>query len=895
MVDNHRQKNSEERITGILFLLLCEVHKMITQIKSIRNVGKYELFCGSEQFEKNTMIFGFNGAGKSTLSDIFYSLALKEKAGMITRRRTLNRPDEHGEKEIEIILSDETGNDIIFSGETWNIIPNNLYVFNKYYIEDHVFVSKHLQGDAVPIGMGSDGTKCMKQKESLLDSNKELLNQINIDIAILGSAGLKIKDFSNQRVTEKTKIKRIESMASFALYSVADKNVIEDKIKNNTKYTKELADIEQCEKKYQQIRGIEQIDKSMMMKNVKRTLRVSSKEIAKFLSESLTVVDVRWAISGYRNQKNSDVCPMCGQTIHDKRAIALFNKLGKYISQHKDDNVREFCSKLHLLAGQLQMLDLAKRVEIFNEIIQLLNSDGLLLKRDTERLKKGLLWNEQKDITLKEIIKKIYGKAENPYTEINFSEEEIQCISLINQVIRNIYILEDIISQAKERLEKKIDKKISMDDMSVLFELSYGSNRQVAERIKSNARIYFCNRKKIDELNEQIDDCYNQIQLDEINGYLSKLNTHISLEVQRNRYYIRLKDFEAKEYEKGKELLFSEGEERAVAFAYYLSEINSLSNFDKESVIIIDDPICSMDLNRKSIISYQISKMMKNPLWQVIIMTHDISFVERIEAFLVRGVSCKKLELRSERNDFLLLNIKDYLTDDEHVYEELIRDAEKCDDELTKIIALMSLRPYAYVKKVSDEDYEMIQSKSTYFSHTLYSKKRGIEYKREDYGNESLKAYVDKVAIATGVSFDSNKIVSEYSFGGFDFDIISALYSSITLDSMKNARKKVLLMRPLIEACFFQLSSREKFDLENIGSMYAKTTRANRNDEEKYHICKKLQEIYDSSKKYHHGADNGSLLGISWINPNEVEYYDQILNETILSIQTKCSIRTLIA
>ena len=102
-------------------------------------------------------------------------------------------------------------------------------------------------------------------------------------------------------------------------------------------------------------------------------------------------------------------------------------------------------------------------------------------------------------------------------------------------------------------------------------------------------------------------------------------------------------------------------------------------------------------------------------------------------------------------------------------------------------------------------------------------------------------------------------------------------------------------MRPLIEACFFLLSSREKFAPENIGSMYAKTTRANRTDEEKYHICKKLQEIYDSSKKYHHGADNGSLLGISWINPNEVEYYDQILNETILSIQTKCSIRTLIA
>lgn len=868
---------------------------MISLIKSIRNVGKYEMFCGSEQFEKNTIIFGFNGAGKSTLSDIFYSLMSKEKERMITRRRTLNRPNEHGEKEMEIILCDENGNDIVFSGETWNTIPKNMYVFNKYYIEDHVFVSKHLQGDAVPIGMGAEGTKCMRQKELLLDANKELLNQINADITLLGNAGLKIKDFTNQRVTEKTKVKRLESMAAFTLYSLTDKKIIEDKIKSNIKYTKEFADIEQCEKEYQQIRGIEQIDKSMLMKNVKKILRISSKEIINFLSESLTVVDIRWAVSGYKNQKSSDVCPMCGQTIRDKRAMALFNKLGKYISQRKEDYVREFSSKLYLLVGQLQMINLSKRVEIFNGIIQLLNSNGLLLKKDTDRLKKGLLWNEQKDDTLQEVIKKIYSKAENPYIKIFFSEEEVQCISLINQVIKNIYILEDIISHAKERLEKKIDRKISMDDMSALFELSYGTNRCVAERIKVNTKTYLANQKKMVELDEQIDDCYNQIQLDKINGYLAKLNTHINLEVKHSRYYIRLKDFETKEYEKGKELLFSEGEERAVAFAYYLSEINSTRNLGEENIIIVDDPICSMDLNRKSIISHQISEMMKNPLWQVIVMTHDISFVERVESFLIRGVFCKKLELRSEKDDFLTLNIKDYLTDDEHVYEELIQDAETCNDELTRIIALMSLRPYAYVKKVSDKDYEMIQEQSTYFSHTLYSRKRGIEFKREDYDNESLKEYVDKVAGLTRTSFDSNKIVSCYSFGGFDFNTISAMYSNIILDSMKNARKKVLLMRPLIEACFFQLSTREKFDPENIGSMYARTTRANKNDPEKYSMCKQLQEIYDSSKKYHHGADEGSLLGISWINPSEVEYYDQIMSKILLNIQTNCTIKTLTA
>lgn len=276
-------------------------------------------------------------------------------------------------------------------------------------------------------------------------------------------------------------------------------------------------------------------------------------------------------------------------------------------------------------------------------------------------------------------------------------------------------------------------------------------------------------------------------------------------------------------------------------------------------------------------------------------MTHDIGFVERIEGFFTRGMTCKKLELRSEKNDFLELNVKDYLTDDEHVYAELIQDAEESDDELTRVIALMSLRPYSYVKKVSAENYDIIQKKSTYFSHTLYSKKRGIEYKIEDYNSDGLKKFINKVAESTGVSFDSDSIVSEYTFSGFDFNTITDMYLSISLDSMKNARKKVLLMRPLIEACFFQLSSRDKFDPENIGSMYAKTTRANKNDAEKYGICKKLQEIYDSSKKYHHGADDGSLLGISWINPNEIEYYDQVLNEIITRIRARCTIRAMIA
>ena len=48
---------------------------MITSIKEMHNLGRYENFIGNQEIGKQQIIFGFNGSGKSTLSDMFYSLA----------------------------------------------------------------------------------------------------------------------------------------------------------------------------------------------------------------------------------------------------------------------------------------------------------------------------------------------------------------------------------------------------------------------------------------------------------------------------------------------------------------------------------------------------------------------------------------------------------------------------------------------------------------------------------------------------------------------------------------------------------------------------------------------------------------------------------------------------
>lgn len=868
---------------------------MISRINSIQNVGQFERFCGTENFDSNIMIFGFNGAGKSTLSDIFYSLSMEKKESILLKRRTLNREGENTLKKMKILLETDSGNQISFENEAWSNIPNNLFVFNTQYINDHVFVSKRLYGNIVPIGIGSEGTNAMKKRERIIIENAQLIAEMNKNIKTLSEKGMKIKDFSAAKVSERTPIKRFEKMMSFQLFPTTEKKIIEGKMKNKTKYSNELKDMDLCNEMYEEIKNVAPFSKALLVKTVNKTPRVTSRELSSFLSETMTISDIRWAVAGYKNQKDRSICPMCGQNLSEKRAVVLFEKLGEYVIQNRGGNIRIFCDKLRFLASQLQLLELKSKVKIFVEIINKLKANGLLLKKEMVRLEKGLLWNDFQDEMLNSIVKKIYQKVDNPYIDINLSAEENDCIILANNVVKNINNLGKILIQVRERLDKKIDKNLSMDDMWKIFELSYGVYRSEAENIRNSSVTYYKNNKKLAELNQKIDDCYNQSRLNDVNDYLAKMNTNIKIEVNQSRYYIRLKDFKAREYEKDNETIFSEGEQRAIAFAYFLAELKGLDPTFIKKIIVIDDPISSMDLSRKSIISHQVAEIMNNNELQVIVMTHDISFVERVNEFLDSKTSCKLLELRSGKTDFIPLVIKDYLTDDEHVYEEFIKDAEKSSDAFSKIIAFMSLRPYAYVKKVSEEDYNKIEKMSTYFAHTKYSYNNRVMYKETDYNNIRLKEYVQLVSSMTAIDVDKEKLVETYSFQGFDFDSIVNLYLSISIDSMKSVRKKALLMRPLIEACFFQLSSKNKFDPEHIGKMYKNTISANRDDPERKEICRELKELYDGSKKYHHGADDGSLLGISWINPNEIVFFDERMRHIISMIREKGILRTLSA
>jgi len=868
---------------------------MIKRLSHIKNLGQFENFKSQQELEKNNILFGFNGAGKSTLSDLFYSMVMGRDGQFLDRRRTLSREGEDERKEISAELEGEAEEKYTFSETGWNNRPDKVFVFNEQYVTEHVFVSRQVHGDVMPMAMGREGSRLMRQRDLALQENENLTREINDEITKISDAGIKIKDFTSTRLTARTSIKRFEKMSTMELFPLSEKDKIEQRIKENEKYFVEINVLEQCNELYDSIGGVQLFSVSSVLKKMKKVPQISSKELMFFLRETLTSVDIKWAVRGYANQKERNKCPMCGQEIRDKAAIEFFDKLGKYVSQNKGEKIQEFSTELYQIAASLQNVNIRRKITLFCEIINLLNDNKLLLKRDTNRLKYGLGWTKEQSGVLEGLIKKIYEKAENPYIDIEVSKEENDVITLLNAVLKNIQILRSILEEVNIRVQMKNDKRLETSEVGKLYDLSYGPFRACAEIIKSKSMQYIRNINRINELNQNIDDCYNQSRLISVNDFLQKLNTHIKIEVHHNRYYVKLKDFKSKELLGDKETIFSEGEHRAVAFAYFLSEISNLEQGNANRTIIIDDPISSMDLSRKSIISHHIADMMNNENWQVIVMTHDIGFIERVVSYLDSKTTCKLMELRSGKADFIPLNIKDYLSNDESIYREFIENAETDSIELSKIIAFMSLRPFAYVCNVSEEDYKKVEKASTFFAHTLYSKSGRIGFREKDYNAAKLRAYIKLVNKVTKSKFDETKIVEEYSFKGFDFEKLTMLYSSIPIDSMTNLRKKAMLLRPLIEACFFQFSQKAKFDPEHIGTMYMNTIRSNGSNPVRKQICLDLKTLYDATKKYHHGAEGGSLLGISWINPNEVEYFDEVIQRIITKIRDNGMIREISA
>ena len=135
-------------------------------------------------------------------------------------------------------------------------------------------------------------------------------------------------------------------------------------------------------------------------------------------------------------------------------------------------------------------------------------------------------------------------------------------------------------------------------------------------------------QEKIKDSQRRIDELAESKMLEGINRILEELNVNYRVQAEHKKFYVKIAGYERAEYEKNNKILCSEGERRMLAFAYFMQDVYS---DDQPKIVVIDDPISSLDLSRKSVVAHKICQLMENDADQIIVLSHDISFVEKIE------------------------------------------------------------------------------------------------------------------------------------------------------------------------------------------------------------------------------------------------------------------------
>jgi len=587
--------------------------KKITKINKIKGFKifqdfEWDRYCKNASknmdFKKFNLIYGWNGSGKTTLSSIFHDLELKKATHF----------------GIELQLEDGSK----MTGKDFDSSNYSVKVFNGDFVKNNVFT---LDEKAKPIFiLGEDSAEKQKEIEKLkkeLNSTNEHKKQLN---------NKKSTEEKNKLAIETAKkIKEILLSLSATDYRNYDKRRYEQKaedlIKLGIYQTKILSEIDQnnYREKVKQDKkaaikeitlGINEIELLSLKKQTNETMKkvVSSQVIERLQNDSRLQ---NWVKQGLEQHIHADnnICPFCEQT--------LSNSFNEKLNAHFNDEFQSFSKNID---KQIAELESKKKIEVIYPELHYFYSDLAQKYKEAKNQLNNLIEEYKKVISL--LIDCLKKKKDNPFTELSLDIDVPNLpismkLDFLNRIIRNnnntSNNIEDEIKKARIALEEHYVaetieqyKKLS-NDIDFTEKECQKIDREIEET-----------REKIQRLEQEIKDHRTPAENinRDINSYLGRRD--ISIKPLDDGYILTRNGSDSKFK------TLSEGEKTALAFIYF---INSLQNKDfnlQESIVVIDDPISSLDENA-IFHAFGFMKECVRNAGQVFILTHSFSFFRQIK------------------------------------------------------------------------------------------------------------------------------------------------------------------------------------------------------------------------------------------------------------------------
>ncbi|HEY0222523.1 MAG TPA: AAA family ATPase [Lactovum miscens] len=610
----------------------------LKKISKLKKFGVYENFSWTPnlpEFKQYNLIYGWNGTGKTTLSRLFSSLNGE------------NCPKIDSNYEYSVLDSDGNNHD-----QNQNF-PIPIRVFNSDFIDANVDFSSQ-SSKTISIILGEESGKLLKT----IENDENYLKEIKQSITDKTTSKKNASKNKDDKFTEIAKM--IGQVTQGAIVRNYNRTKAQKSFDSLNK--KELLSDDELDSLSSSVsQEVMPVLNELSLGNLVEELKVYKNNAKSLLEKTVESIIIKrlkdnqdisdWVETGLslHEKYDTDICEFCGGVISKDRLLGLtahFNKADAQLKTGVDD-LLESLRKLYRNIEQVQPID---QMNLYKEL------------RSDYKTETGKVASEKKKLleSVKNFAEVIKSKKSNTTVPISIKEKEQPNISKLSDEIDSLNLI--IVSHNNKTENFKTQREIN----SQKIENHYLST--IYDEVKNLKNEIETSENEINNLNDGIEGdkvkigkvalekriANNKEKVSSLQKACGMLTSNIRDFLGRDEIEFKLNEDNTaylllRNGEPAKNL--SDGERNAIAFIFFLTQLKD-ENFDiKNGIVVIDDPISSLDANSQ-FQAFAFLKTAMSDVNQLILLTHNFEFL-KLTLYWMKG-----LEKQGKKTSFLMIKNK---------------------------------------------------------------------------------------------------------------------------------------------------------------------------------------------------------------------------------------------
>ncbi len=644
---------------------------------NIKKIKSFKAFCGldmieMDEFKHYNIIFGNNGCGKTSLTRAFELLIPKNKH--IEKYRTIS-----ADKSPSIEFECEDRSYKIEPNGDIRVPPFKVEIYNSDFLHNNAPLNSEFGLKKL-----DDGTIIL-EGSALGEETKEI-NQLKDCRGKVEKRQKKIKDENDSENTLSTKqeseikkydkeIEKIRKKVTsrtiqITLNEIEINNsckVSKDKFKYQedvlTKLEKDFNELDEAMKKFD---GLKEMELPKDYQTIKDKLEFlfsfdidkEAGQVSEKIKEHISKVGREFIEKGIKLQKEmlDNACPFCTQKIP--------NEIIQEYTSYFNKSVETFNQRSLEMSGTLKNI-----LDQWNikEILQSFEKFEPFMKKDFSKNKESLENALEQIKVLLEKLQKEVDKKEGAKNKEKFQEIDKELLEIQKDIQQHVDETRNILNEKKKQKENLEKLKTELKEVRIKKAKHDSYDWQ---KIKKEAEIKLSvlNRghERLNCLLEKIDNKLKKLyeqkrpDIEAINSYLKALNLP---KYSLHEDYRIVLNSDALENSVA-EMILSDGEKTTLAFAHFLARLKLFYKKEdlKDLVVIIDDPISSLDEQRIYNTSDIVAKINQELAGealkdedkaQVFVLTHNHTFMARLINMV--GKHARHFQLERNQNQLKIV------------------------------------------------------------------------------------------------------------------------------------------------------------------------------------------------------------------------------------------------